>query len=609
MHVVSTDEEGLLLVDLSNAGVLCLLESRPITLLKEVARRSTRKSLPPVAAEDRAIPPPPPLSPRPSHQRPFSPALVASRSSNAAASQSPALLQPKSAQQPQEQDPLDDKPWATQPVDRLICVLDAQGYDYEDIIDHVRHKVKIAPSPGSVAAQTSSFHLILLFAHFCDRLTVPLVQFPALQTRVITIDMLHCRLAMLDYRIELDYFSKGMKKAEKKAKRAREARAAEAFNKAEARRRRKGKGKATEHFAQHSDSVATSPNWGAEVDVNEAHGGSDMLNWSRGARHGKAIAERSNVVPHGESTGMASLLASSVEHTTDVDHKIEEEREPEGPGHVNKELQKNEQCPTMKPIFNNLSKSNGYKGRGIEHGKAIHHDRDQSNVSSTVTGTTAVNLSTADDTRSAPEGLVYTRPVTPTTSEVSTAGARKLVSSSLPLSSLQSLPPVEDEAPQSRAAKLGRAIHSPATQSWIPTPKGKLRVVNGLNKDELLTSPRSTPTSNQTLEEAPPASSSPAAFKRKRSVDKMTGLVAKENQAQTTHHVSKAAADGDDRRKNDTVLVSQHHGQGSDDNQSSTKADVVHDLTSSDRSRKSHEIAGSPKAKVGNLRRAATPVG
>ena len=43
--------------------------------------------------------------------------------------------------QQQNENPFDNKPWATLPVDRLICGLDGQGYDYDSIVRQVKHKV------------------------------------------------------------------------------------------------------------------------------------------------------------------------------------------------------------------------------------------------------------------------------------------------------------------------------------------------------------------------------------------------------------------------------------------------------------------------------------
>ena len=333
--------------------------------------------------------------------------------------------------------------------------------------------------------------------------------------------MVHVRLAVLDYRIDLDYFARGLRKFDKRMKGSKSG--PREYRTVASKHRRKGKGKDAKRERLESAPEASEAAARATPDAQDSSITPNIE--SRGARHGKAVAEHVNEGVLAKKSPLADAATPLLGPA--------ETAESAGARHgkiIHQERTSDESTPTSSPMVNGMSKSDGVRGKGVEHGKAIHHDRNQSNVSSTVTGTTAVNLPSIDETQRSPEGIAYySSPVTPSNSNASTSRARANTIAPAPINPTPALPPLENEMNQTRASKLGRAIQSTAGQSWIPTSKGKLRVTNGIREEELLTTPRSTPTPSSTPEEQSQPSSTPHEFRRKRSTERPLAAVAKEN--------------------------------------------------------------------------------
>ena len=410
---------------------------------------------------------------------------------------------------------------------------------------------------------------------------------------------------MLDYRLELDYFSKGVRKAYRRQKTADNR--ARALTKAEARQRRKGKAKASQNGFLGSETASASGLVDGKASAEIQRRDSEVVPESRGARHGKAIVERAGESSNTEAAAGVNTAGPLTSSANDADASTGSSGARHGKL-IHEEPVSAEEPAVASPMFNNIATSNGNKSRGIEHGRAIHHDRNQSTVSSTVTGTTAVNLPTPDDTQNAPEGIVYARPLSVSMSEAGVLSSQPTASSTTPFNPTPPLPPLEDEEPQARTNKPGRGMQPTTGQSWIPTPKGKLRVTNGMNKDELLTSPRSTPTTMMAVDDVTPPSSTPREFKKKRSAEKSSYTLAKENRA--AHVVDAKVLAGDHQPHEDRGVeysASPRKTSSIKRQQVSTPRPVTPENRIKASPRKSHEIPWTPKRKVGSSRRAATP--
>ena len=321
--------------------------------------------------------------------------------------------------------------------------MDAQGYDYDQIIRRVK------------------------------------TQFPQLKHIAITVDMAHQRLVTLDYRLDIDYFKLGLKKAKKASKEAkvepswlRQRRAKERH-----KGKGKGKGKANRAAPETASSAAERPDSSVDTPA---------------LKHEESIAEvKSSDGTHSQTFAESSANAKVLRSISpvDIDQPVpgeDEAVEKSGSRHgrLIHDRERETEADTVPTMSNKISKINGTKGRGIELGKLVHHDRTQSNVSSTFTGTTAVITSSIEETIQAPEGLVYTRPATPTGSEVSTTKVRPPELPSPPKNSSSNSPSNESEGQASRAARLGRAIHSTPGRVQIPISQGKLHLETGIKRGD-----------------------------------------------------------------------------------------------------------------------------
>ena len=432
--------------------------------------------------------------------------------------------------------------------------MDAQGYDYEDII----RKVKI--------------------------------QCPTLTQVGITIEMLHIRLEILDHRIDLDYFRRGMEKSKKRSKVVVSSRGSSRHQHAEPKGKGKAKARPTASQEGAGDS-STQAGLGDKFTLQHKSSSSDLQ--SRGALHGQSMTKSCGQASssQGHNAGQAAPFSSSHGYV-----------ETNGARHGKLIHDAREEVTTAgvsSPMANNIPRTGSSKGRGVEHGQAMYHDRTQSNVSSAFSGTTAVIPPIGEENSHAPEGLVYTRPPTPAVSEATTTVHVGAAALPLPVNPTPACLSVETEDLPTRAARLGRAIHSSPGQSLIPVSKGKLRVTNTGNADEQERA--TTPTPQRTGASKARTSTdtvlTPNEFRRKRSVTQTPKAMRKENERGNIAALSPGLEQGE---PGPSTLAPKPLSikQSVTTAGASVKKDRVYIAESDSGSRKSHEMPSS--LKVGN---------
>ena len=362
------------------------------------------------------IPIPPAQSNRIEHLRPSTPALTRSRTPSAntrSDGEKPARKLATASEYYKNK----VYPWETPQVDALIASLDARGYDYDTILEKIESEF-----PQLKAVQIS-------WKELDNRLQI-------LDTK----DAFLGGSAFKDcYKIPLPKLPKAVSNRKPKKKSKSRDPSAEA--------------KLRTSSAEQRDHQTISRLLLTGLNVRSSlHEEFEAEFTSRGAIHGQAIASgaasssRPPVSTSGNVTGPLSSVqdggeSSGVRHGRLVQSTANDDTSDTG-------LVPNSDNVTSYPNDDSTS---------------TEHHRNQSNVSSNFTGTTAVIPPNNDEMVSAPEGLVYTKPAPsePTTRNYS---SRKI---SLPF------PVAEDEEVSTRGGKLGQSIHNNPGQSHIPILKNR----------------------------------------------------------------------------------------------------------------------------------------